>query len=68
MSKTKIKIIKKGPGNVGRKKQCKSCGVTVEYVPKDVQEYHGTDVSGGPDGSRWIICPSCKGTIILESW
>lgn len=56
-----MRIMKKGPRRVGRRKQCGHCGVTVEYVLKDIQE-------GGPDGSRWIICPSCGGTIILERW
>lgn len=44
------------------------CGRTVAYVPNDVQSHHGTDISGGPDGSEWINCPGCGKRIVLRSW
>jgi hypothetical protein len=47
---------------------CHSCGCTVAYVKNDIQEYHGTDYSGGPDGQEWINCPGCFKKIVLRSW
>ena len=49
---------------------CKSCGRTIGYVRNDVQEYHGTDYGGGPDGKTWIVCPGrdCGKQIILSSY
>lgn len=44
------------------------CGKTVAYVPNDVHEYHGTDISGGPDGQEWVNCPGCRKKIIIRSW
>lgn len=49
---------------------CYSCGRTIAYVKNDVQEYHGTDMGGGPDGCEWIVCPgeNCGKDITLKSW
>lgn len=51
-----------------KRRKCPNCKVTVQYLPIDVQEYNGTDYSGGPDGQRWVDCPRCNKKIILESW
>lgn len=48
--------------------ECEHCGCTIAYVQNEVQEYHGRDMSGGPDGQKWVVCPSCHKNIILESW
>ena len=48
---------------------CKDgCGAKIGYVKNDVMSYHGTDMSGGPDGQEWINCPQCGKKIILRSW
>ena len=49
---------------------CHSCGRTIAYVQNDVQEVHGTDISGGPDGQEYIFCPGdgCGKKIIISSW
>lgn len=63
------RIIKEAP--VKEKKiVCDHCGRTIAYVKKDIREYHGTDISGGPDGCSWIVCPGkdCGKDIILKSW
>jgi len=50
------------------KKKCPNCFAIIGYVPNDVQSYHGTDYSGGPDGREWVVCPNCKKDITLKSW
>jgi hypothetical protein len=47
---------------------CRNCGVRLEYVPNDVRSYHGTDISGGPDGLEWVDCPKCSGRAVIRSW
>ncbi len=47
---------------------CRNCGAILEYTLSEVQETHGTDISGGPDGCEWIDCPRCKKRVILKSW
>jgi ribosomal protein S27AE len=48
--------------------RCEHCGKLIAYVNNDVQERHGTDYGGGPDGAKWVVCPGCGKSIILESW
>ena len=45
----------------------KGCGSTLSYVPNDVQERHGKDYGGGPDGAEWIVCPVCDKNVIIRS-
>lgn len=49
---------------------CEECGRTIAYFKNEIKEYHGTDISGGPDGQTWIVCPGdgCGRKIILKSW
>lgn len=49
---------------------CPHCGRTIGYFKSDIKEYHGTDISGGPDGREWIVCPGkgCGEDITLRSW
>jgi len=64
-----VKIISKKPAKaVVKRVLCEHCGATLEYVPNDVKERHGTDYGGGPDGCKWIDCPNCNKSVILESW
>jgi len=44
------------------------CGATIAYVPNEVRSYHGKDISGGPDGREWIVCPGCGKDITIKSW
>lgn len=62
-----VKVIKKAP-IVTKKAVCEHCGVTLEYVQNDVHEIQGTDISGGSDGCKYIVCPNCAKKVILESW
>lgn len=64
-----IKVVRDKPDkSVIKRKVCNKCGVTLEYAPVDVKERHGTDYGGGPDGTKWIVCPKCNNLVILESW
>ncbi len=47
---------------------CNKCAARIEYVEAEVKEYHGRDISGGPDGRKWIVCPNCGADITLDSW
>lgn len=64
-----IRIIRKGPdASVKKTIVCHNCGATLEYVPNDVKERHGTDYTGGPDGEQYIDCPNCEKRAIIRSW
>lgn len=64
-----VKVIKVTPHKTVKKRcVCKGCGATLEYVPNEVQSYHGRDYGGGPDGHEWIVCPNCTKKVILRSW
>jgi endogenous inhibitor of DNA gyrase (YacG/DUF329 family) len=47
---------------------CRACAARVEYTESEVKRYEGTDMSGGPDGRDWIVCPNCGKDITLRSW
>lgn len=49
---------------------CDSCGATIEYLPEDVVEHHGTDYGGGPDGFKRVKCPRerCPGHGYIDRW
>lgn len=47
---------------------CGGCGAKIAYVPNDVKKYVGRDISGGPDGCKWVVCPNCSHKIIIERW
>jgi DNA-directed RNA polymerase subunit RPC12/RpoP len=61
------RVIKEAP-IVEKKVVCPHCGCTIGYVENDIQESHGTDISGGPDGEEYIRCPGCSKKITLRSW
>jgi hypothetical protein len=64
-----VKIIKSEPDfNVVQNIVCRSCGVTLEYVPIDVKRRDEKDWSGGPDGAEWIDCPNCTKQVIIKRW
>ena len=49
---------------------CDSCRAVIEYLPEDVDEHHGTDYGGGPDGYKRVKCPrvGCPGHGYIERW
>ncbi len=64
-----VKVVEVKPdASVVKQVICKQCGAKLEYVPNDVESYHGTDIGGGPDGQEWIDCPNCGHRVVLRSW
>lgn len=64
-----VKVVNEQPDpKVVKQIVCKSCGVTLEYLPIEVKVYNGTDYGGGPEGHEWIDCPQCQNKVILKSW
>ena len=64
-----VTIVNKEPDkSVLKEIVCGNCGVTLSYVPREVQSYHGTDYSGGSDGQEWVDCPNCNEKAIIKSW
>lgn len=53
---------------VSKKCTCGHCGARLQYLPLDVKKYEGKDISGGPDGREWIVCPKCGKDVTLKSW
>ncbi len=55
---------------VPRNVRCDQCRATIEYLPEDVEEHHGTDYSGGSDGWKRVKCPrpGCPGHGYVERW
>lgn len=62
-----VKVIGEAPEAV-KQTVCRACAARLEYTQHEVKEYHGTDISGGPDGMEWIDCPRCGNKAIIRSW
>lgn len=59
-----VRIVKEEPDpKVVKKKVCRNCGVTIEYLLLDIQEFSKTDYAGGTETWRAIVCPKCKNQI-----
>ena len=64
-----VKIVDETPDpSVVKRIVCRCCGVKLEYLPVEVKKYEGRDISGGPDGRKWIVCPKCGNDVIIRSW
>jgi hypothetical protein len=50
--------------------KCRGCRATIGYLPEEVRTYHGTDISGGPDGYERVKCPrpGCPDYGYIRSW
>ncbi len=59
-----VRIVDLKPSATVVKRQvCPNCGVTLEYVPRDVQIRTDADL----DSSSWLECPGCRYQIHLRS-
>mgnify|MGYP000598521541 CR=1 FL=1 len=64
-----VQVIDEGPDpGVVKTTVCRGCGAKLAYVPNDVKAYRGRDISGGPDGREWVVCPACGKDVTLRSW
>lgn len=64
-----VKVIETKPdASVVKRKVCRECGATLEYVPRDVKTRSWTDYGGGASGEEYITCPNCHKTVTLRSW
>jgi hypothetical protein len=50
--------------------RCESCDSLIEYKVEEIDEYHGKDYSGGPDGYKRVKCPAdgCRGWGYISRW
>jgi hypothetical protein len=64
-----IRIVEEKPDpSVVKRKVCGNCGVTLEYVPADVQRGIDTDYTGGRDPYSYIICPKCGKEVRVRNY
>jgi len=56
-----MRVISRDPHpSVVKEKICTNCGVTLEYVPADIQTKIVSDYTGSKDSYSYITCPECK--------
>jgi uncharacterized protein with PIN domain len=64
-----IKVIKKEPAPaVIKEVVCPSCGVTLQYVPNDIQNRQVSDYTGDTDTRYFIRCPECKKEVVVRGY
>jgi uncharacterized protein with PIN domain len=64
-----VKVIKTEPdAQVIKYTVCRNCGVTLQYVPRDVQEYVHHDYGGGSDTVYYIKCPECNKQVNVRGY
>lgn len=53
-----------------RRVRCDDCDALIEYEKSEIEERHGTDYGGGPDGWKRVKCPApgCAGHGYIERW
>jgi DNA-directed RNA polymerase subunit RPC12/RpoP len=47
---------------------CKNCGVTLSYVPKDIESRSYKDYGGGSDTDYYITCPPCGSKVFVKPY
>lgn len=64
-----VKIIKTEPDpKVVKEVVCGHCGVTLQYVPKDVKDYKSYDYTGDYDTVYYIECPACNAKVTVKRY
>jgi hypothetical protein len=64
-----IRVVEEKPDpSVIKRKVCSNCGVTLEYVPNDVQDGYDTDYTGSRDSYRYIMCPKCSKEVRVRNY
>lgn len=54
--------------SVVKQTTCGNCGVTLEYVPRDVQRRTSRDYGGGTDVTEYVKCPCCSHDIVVRMY
>ncbi len=63
-----VQIIRIEPDkSVTKERVCRSCGVTLSYVPNDIKEDYDCDYTGDKDYYKYIICPNCNKRVIVQN-
>ena len=63
-----VRIIKTEPDpKVVKQVVCRNCGVTLEYVPRDVKSQVTHDYGGGSDTDYFIECLACATWVLLKT-
>jgi uncharacterized protein with PIN domain len=63
-----IRVVKTEPdSSVIKRKVCKNCGATLEFVPNDVKTHVYTEIDGGSDSYDYIDCPNCNRVVIVKN-
>jgi hypothetical protein len=52
--------------NVVKRAICRNCGVSLEYVPRDVKKYTERDYGGGSDTYHYIDCAACADRVYVK--
>jgi hypothetical protein len=64
-----VLVIKTEPDkSVVKETICRNCGVTLQYVPHDIQERTERDYTGDTDVIYYIDCPACSGQVTVQSY
>jgi hypothetical protein len=64
-----IKVIKTEPAqSVIIRKVCRNCGVTLEFVPADVQHRTWKEIDMSSGGCKYVVCPHCKDEVTWDQY
>jgi DNA-directed RNA polymerase subunit RPC12/RpoP len=64
-----VRIVKVEPHpSVVKEVVCRSCGATLEYVPKEVQTRTWMDYSGDNNIVDYIACPNCSSEVKVKEY
>lgn len=64
-----VTVVNKQPhASVVKETICRNCGVTLQYVPRDIKERIETDYGGGRDLIKYIECPECNDRVTVKGY
>lgn len=64
-----VTVVNKQPhASVVKEIICKNCGVTLQYVPRDIKERIERDYGGGSERVRYIECPECNDQVTVKGY
>ena len=64
-----VKVIKNEPDRtVVKETICRNCGVTLQYVPNDINKREERDYTGSGETVYYIECPACAAQATVQSY